>query len=61
MAESDDGWMKFWRIFLVIHVVLAVVVIFWFAIGGFKDLFAMIRRLKTMERDDTDDGFVPQD
>jgi SSS family solute:Na+ symporter len=58
---SDDGWMQFWRIYLLIHVVLAVVVIFWFAIGGFKDLAAMVRRLRTMERDDRDDGFVMKD
>ena len=55
---SDDTWMKFWRIYLLIHAGVAVVVIFWFMVGGFKDLKAMVKRLRTMDRDDSDDGFV---
>ncbi|TKJ37914.1 sodium:solute symporter [candidate division LCP-89 bacterium B3_LCP] len=55
---SNDSWMAFWAIFIKIHVFIAVIVIFWFIIGGIKDLRAMILRLKTMERDDSDDGFI---
>jgi len=57
----DPSWMKFWSIYLKIHLALTVIVIFWFIIGGAKDLKAMIRRLRTMKRDDTDDGFINAD
>ena len=57
---SDDAWMDFWRIYLLIHVALAVIVVFWFATGGLRDLRDMISRLRTMKRDDTDDGFIPR-
>jgi len=57
----NDSWMRFWRIYLVIHIVMAIVVIFWFTIGGFKDLREMVRRLRTQARDDTDDGFIKAD
>jgi SSS family solute:Na+ symporter len=55
---SDDAWMDFWRIYLLIHVSLAAIVVFWFATGGLRDSKDMIKRLRTMKRDDADDGFV---
>ncbi len=55
---SDDSWMQFWKIFLLIHIALAVVSIIWFTIGGLIDLKAMIHRLRTTKRDDSDDGFI---
>lgn len=55
---SDAFWLGFWRVFIWINVVAAVIVIVWFAIGGFRDLFRMLKQLKTMERDHSDDGFV---
>ena len=58
---SDDTWMSFWKIYLGIHVTLAVIVIFWFTIGGFRDLKRMFTRLRTMKRDDSDDGSVARE
>jgi SSS family solute:Na+ symporter len=55
---SDTSWMNFWKIYLYIQMGLAIIVIFWFAAGGFKDLRVMVHRLRTMKRDDRDDGFV---
>ena len=55
---SDSTWMEFWRIFVLVNIGLAVITIVWFAIGGFNDLKVMFRRLNSMKRDDTDDGFV---
>lgn len=55
---SDSSWMNFWRIYLLIHITLAVVSIVWFTIGGFKDLRIMMHRLRTETRDDADDGFI---
>ena len=58
---SDDTWMSFWKIYLGIHVTLAVIVIFWFTIGGFRDIKRMFTRLRTMKRDDSDDGSVARE
>jgi len=58
---SDDSWMRFWRIYLLIHISLAVVSIIWFTIGGLKDMKDMIIRLRTAKRDDSDDGFITAD
>jgi len=58
---SDLSWMKFWYIYLFINLVIAIIVVFWFAIGGFKDIKDMFDRLRIMERDDKDDGFVMPD
>jgi len=55
---SDDAWMKFWKIYVAIHVVVAVIVIFWFIIGGARDIKRMVKRLTTMDRDESDDGFI---
>jgi len=58
---SDQAWMQFWSIFIKIHVALAIISIIWFSIGGVIDLKRMVHRLKTMKRDDKDDGFVVAD
>ena len=55
---SDAAWMTFWRTFILINIVVSVLVILWFAIGGTRDLKDMLRRLGTMTRDHKDDGFV---
>ena len=55
---SDDTWMSFWQIYVLIHVAVATVTILWFSIGGMRDLKIMFARLSRMKRDDNDDGFV---
>lgn len=55
---TDAAWMKFWYIFLIIYVVMSIGVIVWFSYGGFKDIRDMLSRLKTMVRDDQDNGTV---
>jgi SSS family solute:Na+ symporter len=55
---SDSSWMKLWFYYLVINIIIAIVVVFWFTIGGTRDVKALFSRLKTMQRDDKDDGFV---
>lgn len=56
---SDDAWMKFWEYYIYIHMVLSIIVIVWFTIGGFSDLKEMISSLRTKSRDHGDDGWVP--
>ena len=55
---SDTGWMDFWYTYLMIYMVVSILVIIWFAIGGFKDMKKMFHRLATMDRDAADDGSV---
>ena len=55
---SDEAWMSFWRTFILINIGVSMFVILWFAVGGLRDLKDMLHRLKTMVRDDKDDGFV---
>jgi SSS family solute:Na+ symporter len=57
---ADHSWMRFWKIYLGIHISLAVVSFVWFTTGGMLDLRELIRRLRTRVRDETDDGFVRQ-
>ncbi|HTR99640.1 MAG TPA: sodium:solute symporter, partial [Bacteroidota bacterium] len=57
-GASDAAWMSFWRTFIMINIVVSALVILWFAIGGTRDLRDMLRRLRTMVRDHTDDGSV---
>ncbi len=55
---SNVAWMQFWKIYLYVHVTVSIVIIFWFTIGGFRDLKEMISKLKTEYRDHQDDGWV---
>ena len=58
-APVDDGWWRgFWKIFVEIHMVMAVVVTVWLGSGGLRDVRAMLGRLRTLGRTAEDDGFV---
>lgn len=57
-AVDDGGWLAFWKAFVGIHAVLAVIVTVWLGAGGLRDVRAMLGRLRTMGRTDKDDGFV---
>ena len=57
-GTTDPGWMKFWRIYVWLYVVVAVVVLVIFTVGGLKDLKAMFAQLSTQERNEEDDGFI---
>ena len=55
---SDSSWIKFWEYYIYINLVASIIVIVWFTIGGVKDFKDMVFRLRTMVRDDKDDGTV---
>jgi len=57
-GTTDPGWMKFWRVYVWLYVVVAVVVLVIFTVGGLKDLKAMFAQLKSQERNEEDDGFI---
>ena len=55
---SDGAWMAFWKNYIYIQAIFALITIVWFSIGGFKDLKVMMSKLKTDYRDHGDDGWV---
>lgn len=55
---ADASWARFWRTYVGIQFVVATVVFVWFTLGGVADLRRMFARLRTMERDEGDDGVV---
>ena len=58
---SDASWMFFWRNYIYIFIVISLVIIVWFTVGGFHDLKIMLDKLKTEKRDHHDDGWVSED
>ncbi len=54
----DESWMKFWQFYVYFHVVIAVISIFWFTIGGVFDLKKMFKRLRESIRDESDSGYI---
>jgi len=55
---SDDAWMLFWKNYIYIHIIISLLTVVWFTIGGFRDLKVMMEKLKTEHRDHQDDGWV---
>ena len=58
---SDASWMSFWRNYIYIFIVISLLIIVWFTVGGFHDLKIMMDKLKTEKRDHHDDGWVSED
>jgi hypothetical protein len=50
--------MSFWKYYLVIQIGMALISIVWFTWGGFRDLKVMMVKLRSDERDHSDDGWV---
>ncbi|MBN1270810.1 MAG: sodium:solute symporter [Candidatus Aminicenantes bacterium] len=55
---SDSGWMKYWKVYVVIYAAVSLVIVVWFTIGGIRDMRSMFKQLGRQKRDDMDDGFV---
>ncbi len=58
---SDDSWIRWWGFKVAITIVMALITTVWFLIGGFRDLFEFVQRLKGIQRDAFDDGTVRGD
>lgn len=54
----DSAWMSFWRYYVIINLIVSVIIICWFSIGGLHDFRDMMKRLKSMIRDHLDNGTV---
>lgn len=57
-SATDPGWVRFWQSKFWIDVVVCSIVMVWFTIGGIRDVRDLLHNLRTMVRDDQDDGFV---
>ncbi len=55
---SEARWATFWKYYIAVLVVMSVLTTIWFTIGGFKDMGKMFSLLKTINRDESDDGKV---
>lgn len=58
---SDALWLKYWAFYVTLTVVLGIGTTIWFLIGGFFNLFEMIRTLKARVRNEDDDGWVTEE
>ena len=54
----EEIWSKFWHFYIWMTIVIGIITTVWFAIGGVIDLKKMFYRLKTMSRNEQDDGTV---
>jgi len=57
-AAADEGWLAFWHGYTWVILVTGVAIMVWFAIGGFRNLRDMFRRLRAYQADARDDGHV---
>ncbi len=58
MTISDQGWLFWWKINLGIILTVSLIACSWFNIGGLIDLRDLYKRLRTLQRDEMDDGRV---
>lgn len=57
----DWIWEKWWGFQVGLSVIVGVITILWFLIGGFRDLFAMVKALKQESIESSDDGLILPD
>ncbi len=56
----DKFWIGFWKYYIALSFVLAMIATVWFLIGGLSDLKKMFRRLNERVVDEVDDGRVTE-
>ena len=54
----DSSWMKYWEYYIYLNMVVSIIIIVWFTVGGISDLKHMISSLQSDHRDHGDDGWV---
>lgn len=55
---SNAMWLMVWKTQIYSMLFLGIVITIWFLFGGMKDGYALFDSLRTMRRDDSDDGSV---
>lgn len=57
---SDQGWLKIWYCWIILSLMSGAIVTVWLTVGGISDLKEMLRRLRSLKRDEHDDGTVAE-
>jgi len=52
------AWIKYWQIYVLLHLALSVITTVWFTVGGLRDLKSMFGFLRAAKRNASDDGRV---
>lgn len=55
---SSQTWMVFWKYYTLAMIVVSIITVLWFTIGGILDVKYMFNLLRGLKRDDLDDGTV---
>ena len=55
---SDSAWFTFWNIYAWIGFALSIIITIWFFVFGLRDLKSLFKSLRSVDRDDKDDGMV---
>jgi hypothetical protein len=58
---SDQAWLTFWHVWLVVTFWSSIAVALWLLVGGMNDLKKMFMALKKRKVDFTDDGWVSEE
>jgi solute:Na+ symporter, SSS family len=57
-VQSDGWWLNFYKWSFYIQLAVGFIATFWIGWGGIRDMVDMFRTLKTLKRNDADDGRV---
>ncbi|MBC2592883.1 sodium:solute symporter [Ruficoccus amylovorans] len=57
----DSVWEKWWGFKVGLTYCVGIITVIWFLWGGFRDLGIMARALRSLQRDESDDGTVSDD
>lgn len=59
-AIPDSAWVMWWTIQIFIMLAAAIITLIWFTTGGVIDLVGLARHLRSLQRDEFDDGSVTE-
>ena len=55
---KQESWFEYWRMYIILYLVIGVFVTIWVGFGGVRDMKSLFRDLAMAKRDDSDDGSV---
>ena len=58
---KPEAWMKYWKYYTMFMFVTLIIHVTWMTIGGTMDIKKMFHRLKTIKRNEHDDGWVQEE
>jgi len=55
---STEAWARFWHVWVWTNLLVGAPVTLWLVVGGWHDIRKCLERLRTLQRDDRDDGAI---